>query len=70
MQLVDSSGYIKIVIQISALAKSIRVLADMEDPIGKVLNRTQVRLSSLNWLVRFDDVFTCLYKISQTVLTK
>uniref|UniRef100_A0A7N0TFB6 Delta-1-pyrroline-5-carboxylate synthase n=1 Tax=Kalanchoe fedtschenkoi TaxID=63787 RepID=A0A7N0TFB6_KALFE len=28
--------------KISALAKSIRVLADMEEPIGKVLNRTEV----------------------------
>ncbi|KAL9672937.1 hypothetical protein QQ045_029190 [Rhodiola kirilowii] len=28
--------------KISALAKSIRVLADMEEPIGKVLNKTEV----------------------------
>lgn len=29
--------------QIKSLANSIRVLANMEDPIGRVLKRTQVR---------------------------
>lgn len=29
--------------QILSLAKSIRVLANMEDPIGRILKKTQVR---------------------------
>lgn len=28
--------------QISSLAKSIRVLADMEEPIGRILKKTEV----------------------------
>lgn len=35
----NSMGFL----QIQSLAKSIRVLADMEDPIGYVSKRTEVR---------------------------
>lgn len=36
--------------QISSLANSIRVLANMEDPIGHVLKRTQVSKGDCNYI--------------------
>ncbi|KAJ0087996.1 hypothetical protein Patl1_31794 [Pistacia atlantica] len=38
-------------LQISSLAKSIRVLSDMEEPIGRILKRTEVRSTSRILLV-------------------
>ncbi|PPR86781.1 hypothetical protein GOBAR_AA33915 [Gossypium barbadense] len=40
----ENTSFIRLIsfLQISGLAKSIRVLADMEDPIGQVLKRTEI----------------------------